>query len=396
MRGRSRSPAYARGRSNSPSRVRGRSMSQERLRGRSTSQERFRGRSRSPGEQHSRGRSSSGERGSFRRGGRRPGSDRRSMFRNSARKGFQQSFRRIVPDENCPRWKILSYIFAILILIGSSVGLIIVTGSVSKFTPGFLDNLIPTLNNDDLKDPNSGGSIGKWDTGESDGLELEILNALGDSWQIYFSLAIADWDYGYPDAVTLTATTVSEEVDCSSVTGKVKVCAGDYGETSWRGLCDLLYDGSGFIISTTARMNEYYLEFAEDDAKQYTMCHELGHSLGLAHTDENFYNADLGNCLDYTENFAVNKHPDESNYETLLEYYGPAGRRHLKRRQQRTDAQQLLDSQVEVRRRDEIRRFLEAEESPEGWKLVRQSERGEEHEMELDNGYKVRVHKLLA
>lgn len=81
----------------------------------------------------------------------------------------------------------------------------------------------------------------------------------------------------------------------------MKVCAGDYGETKWRGICDSLFDSDGYITASSTRMNEYYLgeyrfcrhttlsffesdlfsfprpckflEFDGEDAKQYTMCH---------------------------------------------------------------------------------------------------------------------------
>ena len=55
----------------------------------------------------------------------------------------------------------------------------------------------------------------------------------------------------------------------------------------------------------------------------------LGHTLGLGHTDENYNNKDLRNCMDYTNNLKANKSPDTMNYETLLTLYGPiSGRRH--------------------------------------------------------------------
>lgn len=63
----------------------------------------------------------------------------------------------------------------------------------------------------------------------------------------------------------------------------------------------------------------------------------LGHALGLAHTDEDFNNKDLGNCMDYTDNLDANKHPDQSNYEKLLEIYGPIGGRRARERELETD-----------------------------------------------------------
>jgi hypothetical protein len=65
----------------------------------------------------------------------------------------------------------------------------------------------------------------------------------------------------------------------------------------------------------------------------------LGHTLGLGHTDVNFDNEDLGNCMDYTDNLDANKHPDKSNYETLVDIYGPisSGDERLRQRQLRKD-----------------------------------------------------------
>jgi hypothetical protein len=57
------------------------------------------------------------------------------------------------------------------------------------------------------------------------------------------------------------------------VLGKIKVCSGDYGETKWRGINSATYDDSGFILSSAAQMNEFYLEAEGDEAKQYTICH---------------------------------------------------------------------------------------------------------------------------
>lgn len=68
----------------------------------------------------------------------------------------------------------------------------------------------------------------------------------------------------------------------------------------------------------------------------------LGHALGLAHTDEDFDNEDLGNCMDYTDNLNANKHPDQSNYDTLFDLYGSisgGGERLVVRQLERDDTQ---------------------------------------------------------
>lgn len=54
------------------------------------------------------------------------------------------------------------------------------------------------------------------------------------------------------------------------------------------------------------------------------------------HFSEEFGNANKGNCLDYTEDFATNLSPDSGNYDKLAEFYGSiGGRRRLRRRLRR-------------------------------------------------------------
>eukprot|EP00536_Pseudo-nitzschia_multiseries_P012775 jgi/Psemu1/326962/estExt_fgenesh1_pg.C_5070001 len=98
---------------------------------------------------------------------------------------------------------------------------------------------------------------------------------------------------------------------------------GDYGDTRWRGLNEvLLSPRQNTIVASTAKLNEFYLNFEGDDQKIYTSCHELGHGFGLPHWDENFFNADLGNCMDYTQKPGDSKLPDESNFLYLAQLYG--------------------------------------------------------------------------
>ena len=54
------------------------------------------------------------------------------------------------------------------------------------------------------------------------------------------------------------------------------------------------------------------------------MCHELGHCLALSHTDTNHYNADLGDCMDYTTTYSNNLNPGQVNFDRLFSLYGSA------------------------------------------------------------------------
>ncbi|KAL7466577.1 hypothetical protein ACHAXS_006861 [Conticribra weissflogii] len=265
-------------------------------------------------------------------------------------------------------------------------------------------------------DPNL-GSVGEnnvWDMrGEYRGLTLQVLNNLDaeSHWNEFFEAAVSDWDNGDPDAVTLYVRQGGDyDPECRAIRRAMKVCNGNYGPTDWRGVNQILLQDE-YIITSLAKMNDYYLEGTTNAQKQYTMCHELGHGLGLGHTDENFHNRDLGNCMDYTERPQNNMHPDESNFETLVGLYGnvdgtsvrvakdavpPDDRRVLKEERVLEEEFEyyagLLAEPIEVAGRESRKH----PESGRGWRMLHQSELAEIHERDLGNGYAIRTTVLLA
>ena len=116
----------------------------------------------------------------------------------------------------------------------------------------------------------------------------------------------------------------------------------------------------------------------------------LGHTLGLGHTDEDFDNEDLGNCMDYTNNLDANKHPDTMNYETLLEIYGPIStgtstkRRGLRRRSDSNNSRAVVRAvpeHIRERKREAVQKFIRRIDDnvhEDGWKLVHKKQNGEE------------------
>jgi hypothetical protein len=166
----------------------------------------------------------------------------------------------------------------------------------------------------------------RWPTEGISGLELSLLNALDDSWQPFYEKAMADWENGEPDTLTLSSSRVEIDPACDQVNGVMKVCNGDYGDTEWRGLNIVLLDFQRrWIYASSAKMNDFYLKTESRFQWQYTMCHELGHGFGLPHWDEDFFNRNLGNCLDYTDRPRSNAQPDRSNFEFLATLYGVIG-----------------------------------------------------------------------
>ncbi len=51
------------------------------------------------------------------------------------------------------------------------------------------------------------------------------------------------------------------------------------------------------------------------------MCQEVGHTLGLDHQDEDFYNESLGTCMDYAVDPTPNQHPNQHDYDMLADIY---------------------------------------------------------------------------
>jgi len=171
--------------------------------------------------------------------------------------------------------------------------------------------------------PRLGPDAFGWYT-QSIGLKLDILNACDDEYQPFVQEAIANWENGSPiDSLTLSTTRIDYESVCESVIGKMKICNGDYGPTKWRGLNEVtLNQRQNTIYTSSAQLNDFYLNLESDAQKLYTSCHELGHGFGLPHWDENFFNRDLGNCMDYTQNPSKNSRPDKSNFLYLAQLYG--------------------------------------------------------------------------
>lgn len=180
-------------------------------------------------------------------------------------------------------------------------------------------------------DSGEGGIVSleySWKSKKGEGLELKIANALSADWHSYFDKAVADWDNGTPDVMSLQTSVVSEDPECKPESGIMKVCNKDYGETGWKGINEILTQGST-IVASIAKMNEFYLGdnasgFGSkiEDHRQYTMCHEIGHGFGLPHQDEDFTNKDLNSCMDYSNSPENNLVPNQVDWDSINTLYG--------------------------------------------------------------------------
>lgn len=137
--------------------------------------------------------------------------------------------------------------------------------------------------------------------------------------------------------------------------------------------------------------------------------------MGLGHFDENFYNKDLGNCMDYTERPEINMRPDQSNFMVLAELYGTVNESDIStgktvaveeklenndgNRQLSLDEQQFFDKYATFLSYD----FMdisggssEYHDARDGWRLLRRTENAVYHQKDLPDGYSIRSAILLA
>mmetsp|Transcript_24552 Transcript_24552/g.36011 ORF Transcript_24552/g.36011 Transcript_24552/m.36011 type:complete len:483 (-) Transcript_24552:171-1619(-) len=274
-----------------------------------------------------------------------------------------------------------------------------------------------------------------WKNRGGDGLELTLVNALDEHWHPFFNMAVQDWDNGTPDALALRTQKTDAESFCTPIVGKMKVCNGNYGSTGWKGVNEIVLQND-WITQSIAKMNEFYLAGGSDGERQYTMCHEIGHGFGLNHSDENFYNADLHTCMDYTNNPAANQKPNKDNYETLAELYIDGYTRNggsddvdvASAGAAAGDVAVAADASVVAKgvdkqkggsryvRRHRVRRITKSHESLENiqehpkyesftsssaqhrsrWLMLSRTDTREVHELDLGGGTRVRAHVLLA
>ncbi|MDQ3912022.1 MAG: hypothetical protein M3305_09700, partial [Actinomycetota bacterium] len=85
-----------------------------------------------------------------------------------------------------------------------------------------------------------------------------------------------------------------------------------------------IWVSGGHIMQGTVKLNDTYFNTTKYNTpawKNLMMCQEVGRTLGLAHQDENFDNANLGTYTDYTNDPLSNRHPNTHNYQELESIY---------------------------------------------------------------------------
>jgi hypothetical protein len=176
---------------------------------------------------------------------------------------------------------------------------------------------------------------GKYHWNLSTAQSLENPLTLGDNlttaaWKNSLAGASSDWN---ESVLKNQVTAGTSNANCDPTLGQVEVCNGAYGPNGWLGIAQIwAYRGrDGHIAQAVVKLNDTYFalpQYAAPAWQVFVMCQEVGHTFGLDHQDEAFTNANLGTCMDYTNDpdgsilgQLSNEHPNAHDYEMLQSIY---------------------------------------------------------------------------
>lgn len=152
---------------------------------------------------------------------------------------------------------------------------------------------------------------------------LKLGDNLTSDWDSYLVTTSSDWSQSSVLDTVIAPGSVKAR-RCNATTGRVEVCNSTYGNTGWLGIASISITNGNHITSGTVKQNDTYFNTATYNTpawRNMVMCQEVGHTFGLDHQDENFNNANLNTCMDYTNDPSTNQHPNQHDYDELVTIY---------------------------------------------------------------------------
>lgn len=209
---------------------------------------------------------------------------------------------------------------------------------------------------------------------------LKLGDNVTSTWDSYLSTASSQWSQSTVLNTSIVAGSAKGK-NCRPTSGQVEVCNGAYGANGWLGVAQIWASGS-HITQGVVKMNDTYFNTSTYNTpawRNFVMCQEVGHTLGLDHQDENFDNPNLGTCMDYTSNPNSNQFPNQHDYDQLATIYS-----HL-------DSTTTVSSATASQAHPPAMNNIELEGPGQWGRLVAASKRGlaEIYEADFGGGHKV-------
>jgi hypothetical protein len=177
-----------------------------------------------------------------------------------------------------------------------------------------------------VADPSADHSWGNYHWARtSNPFTLQVGDNLSPEWDAYLDEAIGDWNQSRVLELRKVAGGARAK-NCRATAGRIEACAARYGNTGWLGIAQIWVNGS-HITQAITKLNDTYFQTATYNTpawRRLVTCQEIAHDFGLDHQDENFNNANLGSCMDYTsdpEGPPSNEHPNAHDYGQLEQIY---------------------------------------------------------------------------
>ncbi len=158
---------------------------------------------------------------------------------------------------------------------------------------------------------------------QSNPFTLKLGDNVNSTWDPILATTSSDWTQSTVLNTTIVAGSTRPK-SCRPTSGRVEVCNARYGNNGWLGLAQIWITNGEHIVQGVTKVNDYYHSsppYNTTEWRNLVMCQEVGHTLGLDHQDENFDNANLGTCMDYTSDPNSNQHPNQHDYNMLATIY---------------------------------------------------------------------------
>jgi hypothetical protein len=170
---------------------------------------------------------------------------------------------------------------------------------------------------------------------QSNPFTLKVYDNVSAVWEPYVAEARQDWNQSNVlDLNVLWGSPLTSTKKCGSATGVIEICNDLYGQRGWLGIAGIAVSGSHITRGYT-KLNDSYFNTPQYNSpawRRLVTCQELAHDFGLAHQDENFNNANLGSCMDYTSdpdggaggassNDPSNEHPNAHDFSMISSIY---------------------------------------------------------------------------